>query len=375
MPNGCKNFQDPFSRPPKETPPYRPKRFVTIRHNKNQETEPDHGTGHDMARIIDITPPSRDIQPVLMILTSHRLDCFLLCAKCLEMYTDLSRFKKIYVLANEVDDEHAMLIKAFQQRHSNVIDIHITPRGLVPAVVSMQNFIMARHREDVIIRLDEDIFVTPNWLDHLMATYKIHRHHDQATVVTGLSPISRTGRQCMERLFRTHYPNERHKLPDLPVERNPIYHRFVWEKILHDDLTGKYFQMERPRHFYLGHITERCLLWDSRLMNVLLPMSPKSVQGVTRLDEFLINAALRRNGFKAVVNTSALVHHFSNASAEEYLRSHVSLDDVWWYLTGLEHSEAYRRPVTLMPLRTPPGGPGGRLPHGRTRSRELRVLT
>jgi len=328
-----------------------------------------------MARIIDITPPSQDIHPVLMILTSHRLDCFLLCVKCLELYTDLDRFKKIYVLANEVDDEHSMIIKAFQQRHSNVIDIHITPRGLVPAMVSMQNFILARHRRDVIVRLDEDIFVTPYWLDHLMASYKIHRRHDQVPMVTGLSPVSRTGRQCMERLFRAHYPNERRKLPDLPVDRNPVYHRFVWEKILGDDLTAKYFEMQRPRHFYLSHITERCLLWDHRLMDALLPMSPKSVQGVTRLDEFLINSALRRNEFKAVVNTAALVHHFSHAVAEDYLRSHVSMDDVWWHMTGLGDSPAYSRPTTVMPLKPHPRGPGGGHAHGPARARELRVLT
>ena len=326
-----------------------------------------------MARIIDITPPSRDIRPVLMILTSHRLDCFLLCAKCLEMYTDLERFKKIYVLANEVDDEHAMLIKAFQQRHSNVIDIHITPRGMVPAVVSMQNFIMARHRGDVIIRLDEDVFVTPYWLDHLLSSYKIHRRHAQVSVVSGLSPISRTGRQCMDRLFRAHYPDERHKLPDLPVDQNPIYHRFVWEKILHEGLADRYFAMDRPRHFYLGHITERCLLWDGRLMDVMLPMSPKSVPGVTRLDEFLLNAALRQNDFKAVVNTSALVHHFSHAAAEDYLRSHVSLDDVWWYMTGLNEKIAANRPLTVVTRGR--GGPDGGGPGHTTRERELRVLT
>ncbi len=331
-----------------------------------------------MARIIDITPPSRDIHPVLMILTSHRLDCFLLCAKCLELYTDLNRFKKIYVLANEVSDEHAMIIKAFQQRHSNVIDIHITPRGMVPAVISMQNFIMARHRQDVIIRLDEDVFVTPHWLDHLIASYKIHRRHGQVSVVTGLSPVSRTGRQCMERLFRAHYPDERRKLPDLPVDQNPVYHRFVWEKILHDGLADKYFAMQRPKHFYLGHISERCLLWDNRLMDALLPMSPKSMPGVARLDEFLLNAALRRNGFKAVVNTAVLMHHFAHAGAEEYLRGHVSMDDVWWYMTGLDDSPAYSRPTAMIPRPSRPGGPtgrGGKDIRHLMRERELRVLT
>jgi hypothetical protein len=32
----------------------------------------------------------------------------------------------------------------------------------------------------------------------------------------------------------------------------------------------------------------------------------------------------------------ALVHHFSHAQAEAYLRQHVSMDDVWWHLTFLD---------------------------------------
>ncbi|WP_461210675.1 glycosyltransferase family 2 protein [Desulfocurvus sp. DL9XJH121] len=288
-----------------------------------------------MARIIDITPKSQGIRPVLMLLTSHRVDCFLLCVKCLELYTDLSRFKKIYVVANDVTDEHAVIIKSFQRRHPNVIDVHATPRGQIPAMVSMENFIMERHKNDVILRLSEDVFVTPHWLERLLASYKLHRGQESIPVISAMTPVSRTGRQVLDRVLRAHYPDERRRLPTTPMERNSIYHRFVWEKVLHDDLVGKYFALERPRHVYLSHISADCLLFDGDMVERIVPMPLRLPQGISRADEFYINSALRRDNLRGAVVMNALVHHFSHAPAEAYLRRHVSMDDVWWHLTFL----------------------------------------
>ena len=43
---------------------------------------------------------------ILLVLTSHRLDCFELCVKCLEAHTDLQVFENIYVLGNELAPAH-----------------------------------------------------------------------------------------------------------------------------------------------------------------------------------------------------------------------------------------------------------------------------
>ena len=288
-----------------------------------------------MAQIFDITPRSRDITPVLMLVTSHRMDCFLLCLKCLELYTDLSRFSKIYVLANAVSDEHALMVKSFQHRHRNVIDIHLTPRGITPAVLAMQNFIMARHPEEVFVKLEEDVFVTPGWLEQLLAAYKLHLNSPRVAAVVPVMPVTRTGRQVMARLLRRHYPRERKRLPDLPVEQNALYHRLAWDKVLGDDLAGKYASLEKPRHYYLSHVSNNLVLYGPRLTSLMAPMGLKPVAGVVRPDEFALNSVLRVHGLRAAVVTGSLVHHFSHAGCEPYLRRHVSLDDIWWYMTGL----------------------------------------
>ena len=293
-----------------------------------------------MARIIDITPKSQDVRPVLLLLTSHRVDCFLLCIKCLELYTDLDRFKKIYVVANDVSDEHAVIVKSFQRRHPNVIDVHATPRGQIPAVVSMENFILERHRNDVVLRLSEDVFVTPHWLERMLGAYKLHRGRRDVPVISAMSPISRTGRQVMDRVLRAHYPDERTRLPMTPLESNGVYHRFMWEKILHDGLMEKYFAIDRPRQMYLGHISVDCILFDGDLIKRVAPMPLRMPEGVSRADEFYINGALRKDNLRGAVVMDAVAHHFSHAGPEAFLRRHVSMDDIWWHMMFLDQGLA-----------------------------------
>lgn len=321
-----------------------------------------------MAQVFDITPPNRDISPVLMLVTSHRMDCLLLCLKCLELYTDLTRFQKIYVLANDVSGEHAVIIKAFQHRHRNVIDIHLTPRGWAPAVVAMENFIMARHPGEVFVKLEEDVFVTPGWLEKLLAAYKLHLGSPRVAAVVPVLPATRTGRQVLARLLRRHYPRERQRLPDLLVEKNALYHRLVWDKVLSDDLAGKYADLEKPRYYYLSHASNNLVLWGPRLTGLMAPMGLRPVPGVDRPDEFALNTVLRTRDMRAVVATSALVHHYSHAGCEAYLRRHVSLDDVWWYMTDL----AENSPAALAGLRR--GEPRQGAPGRSARRGNLRVL-
>jgi hypothetical protein len=322
-----------------------------------------------MAKVIDITPRSRDIRPVLMLVTSHRIDCFLLCVKCLELYTDLDRFQAIYVLANDVSDEHAVIIKAFQKRHKNVIDVHCSPRGLSPGVMAMQNYILGRHADDVIVRLDEDVFVSPFWLEHLLAAYKVHRTKPEIAATACLTPVSRLGRQCMDRVFRAEFPAERKRLPDVPVDKNAIYHRFVWEKVLEEGLVEKYLSLQRPKHHYAGRVDGHCLLYDGRLTRKILPL-PLDDGHEPRPDESRINKVLRAGNLKSVLVTGAVAHHFAYREAEDYLRRHVSLDDVWWYMTCLDESPAYGESLRFAP---PAHGSGHKL-STLLRNKDVRIL-
>ena len=93
------------------------------------------------------SPQPRIQRPALMLLTSHRMDCFELCVWCLERFTRLERFTAVYVLANAVSPEHEAAIAAFAERHAHVRVVPCLPKGLVPAVMEAQNAILTRHAD------------------------------------------------------------------------------------------------------------------------------------------------------------------------------------------------------------------------------------
>jgi len=77
------------------------------------------------------------------------------------------------------------------------------------------------------------------------------------------------------------------------------------------------------------------------------------------------------NDMKAVIISGAVVHHFAHSKAEEYLRGHICLDDVWWHMTCLDDSPAYRESHAYAPLKL---NASKRELYKLMRERELRVL-
>ena len=81
-----------------------------------------------MGKLTYLRPRRGDIQPVLVLLTSHRLDCFLVCIRCLERYTDLGSLKHIYVVANALAPDHLAMARGFVARHPNATLVERGPR-------------------------------------------------------------------------------------------------------------------------------------------------------------------------------------------------------------------------------------------------------
>jgi spore coat polysaccharide biosynthesis protein SpsF (cytidylyltransferase family) len=108
-----------------------------------------------------------------------------------------------------------------------------------------------------------------------------------------------------------------------------------------------YFQLDRPKHHYVSRVDSHCMLFDRRLVDHILPLPVKST--AERPDEDHVNAAIKREGLKSVVVSSAVVHHFAYREAEAYLRRHVSLDDVWWYMTCLDEAPEYGASLRFAP--------------------------
>jgi hypothetical protein len=231
-----------------------------------------------MGKISVMRPRSADIHPVLMLLTSHRIDCCMLCLRCLERFTDLTRFKRIYVLANAVPENHRAILSRFAARHSHVTVRACLPRGLVPAVSPAQNESLAAPSRDVIVKMDEDVFVTPHWLDHLIEGYRHHAHRDDVVLATPLIPVSPPGRHVLNRFLTVSYPSERHMYVGPPVEENWVYHRWMWEKVLREGLVEAWLAERPPLYAYLDYVTINCVIYDRRLIERVHPFPVRPIR-------------------------------------------------------------------------------------------------
>lgn len=256
--------------------------------------------------------------PALMILTSHRRECFDLCLFMLERTTDLSRFCRIYILANALGPEHAARARAFADRHANAVVVECLPRGLVPAVMRAQNEILARHGQDGVVKIDEDVFVTPNWLDHLLTSHAAHAHNDKVVLHGCLAPVSETGRRCLRRFHRFHYPR---LVQDrgLDVGRDLAYHEGVWREVLRGEYLDEYARHPHPKYYYSPSLIINCVLYPPRFIELVGAFPTVALGGAPVSDEIAVNFTLRRVDGQAAIPSAALVHHYSHAGCFEAL--------------------------------------------------------
>ena len=288
-----------------------------------------------MGKLTYLRPRRGDVHPVLMLLTSHRLDCFLVCIRCLERFTDLGRFKHIYVVGNALGAEHLALAKGFVARHANASLIERGPRGIAPAVLAAQNEILSDHLGDVVIRMDEDMFVTPQWFDDLLDGYLDHADRADVPLVMPLVPISAPGRQALGRFLRLSCPSERHMYSGPTVEEDWVYHRWMWEKIANENLMDVYLRTMPKKYAYVRDLSLNCVVLDKRILHLVLPFSTDATAHAPAADAASVNAALQEHGLKAAVLTRTIVHHYSFSQCEGYLRSHLPLEKVWRHMRGV----------------------------------------
>lgn len=305
-----------------------------------------------MSKIVALRPNRDLLRPVLMLLTSHRIDCLLLCLRNLERFTALARFKKIYIVANAVSENHAAILHKFKHTHDNVVVLHCTPRGLIPAVNAVQNEILAAHMDDVIVKMDEDVFVTPLWLEHLLEAYRVHRVRADIPIVSALCPVSPPGRFALNRFLKTGYQAERNMFEGDVVEENWVYHRWMWEKVVGERFVERFLASDPQPYFYAPFATINCVVYDRRLIEAVLPLPTARAPGMECSDEARINQALRAGHWKNAVVSRSIAHHYSFSKCEEYLRAHMPLDTVWQYQQDLFAREnAKARPVAARTLR------------------------
>lgn len=261
---------------------------------------------------------------ILIILTSHRLDCFWLCMRCLETNTDLSFFNKIYILANEVSEEHAHIINSYKKKYKSIIDIHCSPRGLGGCVIAMQNIVLEQHKNDIIVKIDEDVFVTKDWITNLYNCYEKYINTN-AIIFSPTIPNNYVGRavisDILKQKFTTEYNDE---LSTKTVHQNYKYGEWIWKKVISDKLV-EHILSKKPREMvFKKDLNINCILFDDRLTKLIHPFRYS--------DEAEINNKISTSIYHGIMTTSCLVHHYSFGPQQSHIDLNIGIDSVAEYM-------------------------------------------
>jgi hypothetical protein len=261
------------------------------------------------------------------------MDCFSLCLECLERHTNLALFERIYVMANAPAQEHWRMVRDFAQRHGNAKAVYFEPRGLSYASVAQQE-ILKKHADSLVVKMDEDVFVTENWLQGLVSTYK-KENKNGCGLVSALVPNNNVGRDVLDKNFRAAFPEyAKHEcLQSGKISTNPHYALWLWKNFISGSMV--YSRKELLKGLQTQPLDGRYLNINCILINPdLLSYIIKMFEYVT--DEGAINTFLRLEQcpLYGVVTPDSVAHHYSFGPQQEKLDAHISLSDIRDRLLG-----------------------------------------
>jgi hypothetical protein len=167
------------------------------------------------------------MKKVLMMLTSHRLDCFRLTMDSLLLSGELARFDQVVLLLSGVSGPHLEAVQAFMKAHPEISwDTISGPRGKGRFVSNLQNECVRRYPDSLYFKIDEDLVLPPGWVDRMTAAYEAYRDDPRLSLLTPVVTNNATGFHFLLTLF-----------PDLAAEYRE---RFGYE--LTPEVTGPVWQ-------------------------------------------------------------------------------------------------------------------------------------
>ena len=113
------------------------------------------------------------MKKILMILTSHRLDCFKLCMDMLIQGGSIRRFDRVVLLLNGVKGRHLRYLRRLMAAHPDIPwDTISGPRGRGWLISNLQNECVRRYPDSLYFKIDEDTFVSADW-DEVLAEAQV----------------------------------------------------------------------------------------------------------------------------------------------------------------------------------------------------------
>ncbi len=131
---------------------------------------------------------------VLMVLTSHRLDCLRLAIDCLVRGGSARRFDHVVLLCNGVEGAHRRYVEGLPKRYPDVAwDFVNGARGKGWFISNLQNACVERYPGGLYFKIDEDVFVSSDWDVKLEETYERYRTRRELALVSATVPNNGLG--------------------------------------------------------------------------------------------------------------------------------------------------------------------------------------
>lgn len=270
------------------------------------------------------------MKKILMILTSHRLDCFKLCMDMLIQGGSIRRFDRVVLLLNGVKGRHLRYVRRIMAAHPDMPwDLVSGPRGRGWFISNLQNECIRRYPESLYFKIDEDTFVSSDWDRMLSEAYEAHRDRTDLSLVTAAIPNNGLG--CWQ-LLNT-FPDMREaylKLPraaHTPAADGPVWfypHLAEWmirrfldlddaNRRVREKAVGKWI----PFH---ARFSINCICYDYRHW--------QEIGGVQEQDEVGWGKWIAENQKLVVLAAHAVVHHYTFFNQQDWLDRSSLLEDI-----------------------------------------------
>ena len=270
------------------------------------------------------------MKKILMVLTSHRLDCFKLCMDMLLHGGSIRRFDKVVLLLNGVEGRHLRHVHRLLAAHPDLPwDVIAGPRGRGWLISNLQNDCVRRYPDSLYFKIDEDTFVSSDWDLELQAAHEAHRERPDLALVTATIPNNGLGCWQLLNLF----PDLREeflKLPhsvhtsaaDGPVWFFPHLAEWVIRRFLNLEDANRRVRAAAAVRWIPFHarFSINCICYDYRHW--------QEIGGVQEQDEVGWGKWIAENGKLVVLATHAVVHHYTFFNQQDWLDRSSLLEDI-----------------------------------------------
>lgn len=270
------------------------------------------------------------MKKILMILTSHRLDCFRLCMDLLLHGGSARRFDRVVLLLNGVRGRHLRYVHRLLAAHPDIPwDVIAGPRGRGWFISNLQNDCVKRYPDSLYFKIDEDTFVSADWDQVLAEAYDAHRDRPDLALTTATIPNNGLGAWHLLNLFpeiRAEYLKLPHAIhtpaPSGAVWYYPHLAKWMIRQFLALDDANRRVRARNPEpwlHFH-DRFSINCICYDYRHW--------LEIGGVQEQDEVGWGKWIAENRKLVVLASRAVVHHYTFFNQQDWLDRSALLEDL-----------------------------------------------